>query len=243
MLLLTAFVPLPPGWNIPSWSISAEMGAYLLFPVLIALHTKARRATLIGLALYALIFYAIILMKDGNLDITVGWGWLRCLAGFFVGMLMFYARSIFARLTQGTLSVVQLIALAGAFAALLLPVPDPLVVPAFALIVGSTWTDRGILNHLLSKRAPQWLGNISYSIYLNHACLITAIGFVFPRFHLFDRFDPWIGRSIFMLVIYCATLIISHLTFNYVERPARQWLTRRWTGHAAPPIASAASAP
>lgn len=147
-LLLNAYLPIQPMWNVPTWSISAEASAYLLFPFAFAMLSNNRRAAIVALSVLPLVFYAAILagIPDGSrsLDITVGMGWIRCLAGFFTGMVLFSFRAIFAETGTFALSMLQAIAATAVLLGLAFPVADPLIIPAFALLIGSTWPDRGI---------------------------------------------------------------------------------------------------
>lgn len=63
--------------------------------------------------------------------------------------------------------------------------------------------------------AVQWLGSRSYSIYLWHWPLVVALDYL-------ERLrDPLWGA-----VAVCASLLFGHLSFRFVETPARRQLTR-----------------
>lgn len=79
-LLLNAWMPGPNGWNIPSWSISAEFVAYLLFPLMVLCAAKRPRISFAIMAALVVAFY-VFCSVDGSLDVTGGVGApLRCLA-------------------------------------------------------------------------------------------------------------------------------------------------------------------
>lgn len=232
-----------PGWNIPSWSISAEMFAYLLFPLIVTAHVHARRATRAALLLGAIAFYAWIARTGGSLDIVMGLAPLRCLAGFSLGMLVFYGREPLGRLAALPLAFLQLGAAAVVLAGLALPLPDVALIPAFVLIVATTWRDKGPLAPLLMLRPVRFLGEISYSIYMNHACLISILAVFWSRIaHHIDAPDALL-RLVWITLVLATTLIFSTLTYRYVEQPARSWLSKRLVGRAPRVPAAVPTAP
>lgn len=224
-LLIYAWLPLPSGWNIPSWSISAELFAYLLFPFLVTLHAKWPRLALCLLAAVALIFYSAICTTTGVLDIISVIAPFRCLAGFALGMLLYYSRNPINRLPVISLAILQLIAAAVTLFMLFRPVNDVLIIPAFAILVGTTWTDRGPVAKLLGLPLFVYLGDISYSVYLNHVPVKDAVTFVWTRaVHLGD---PQLDRALLLILCTAAILLVSHLTFHRIEIPARHYLNQR----------------
>jgi peptidoglycan/LPS O-acetylase OafA/YrhL len=63
-------------------------------------------------------------------------------------------------------------------------------------------------------RPFQWLGRISYSVYLMHPLVLFAV----DRWH-----RPWLSMAMLMVV----TLVLSDLTFRVVERPFHELGRRR----------------
>ena len=234
MLLLNAWIPHRFDWNIPSWSISAEAFAYLLFPLLVAAHVRSRRASEVAIFAFSLVFYCYVAATSGNLDIVVGLAPLRCLAGFALGMLLYFHRSIVRDASDGLLSSIQLGAVCWAVLALAFRVSDPIVIPAFALIVLATWPDRGIVASMLSRRVPQWLGDISYSVYLFHVPIGATLWFLWSHIEPRLGLTPPVSRIIWLALIFSVVLGVSTLTYKYVELPARRALLR-WWGRRKPP--------
>ena len=193
-LLLYAWLPLPSGWNVPSWSISAELFAYLLFPFFVMLHAKWPRLTLCLLAAIALIFYGTIATTTGVLDIITVIAPFRCVAGFSLGMLIYYSRNLVGRLPNIPLGALQLLAVAMASLILIRTVNDVLVIPVFAILVATSWTDRGWVAGLFGLPMFVYLGDISYSVYLNHVLVKDAVTFAWTRaVHLVD---PQLDRAL-----------------------------------------------
>jgi peptidoglycan/LPS O-acetylase OafA/YrhL len=227
LTMTNAWLPVAPDWNIPSWSISAEIFAYLLFPVLIASRTSRPVLTWAVCLLIIIGFYAVAVWH-GSLDITIIWSPLRCLAGFLLGVIVFFARHRIERIPEAVLSFAQVASVVGIAAALILPVSDVAVIPTFVVLVATTWTDQGMLSRLLKGRAATALGHWSFSIYLNHVPVMAILGFgwfrVAPRLGI----DGPVGRVAWIVLAYATVLIVSRWTYRHVELPAQRYLTPRF---------------
>jgi peptidoglycan/LPS O-acetylase OafA/YrhL len=220
------------GWNIPSWSISAEMFAYLLFPALATLLVRGGRLAPLLFLAFAAAFYGWVASTSGNLDIVKGLAILRCLSGFSLGMLIFLWRGRFEQMSDGLLSLLQSIGLMLALATLLFGLNDVVAIPGFFLLVAATWPDRGWLARPLALRPLVWLGEISYSVYLVHVVLIQPWNAYAPG--LFGHFgitDPAMTRAGVIIGAVVAVLCVAMLTYRLIELPARQtiigWFDRR----------------
>jgi len=243
LVLLNAWFPKHAQWNIPSWSISAEFFAYALFLIVVTIHARMRTICELAMVALSLAFFAYILMTSGSLDIVVGLAPARCIAGFFLGMLLYFHRDAVGSLPDTALTALQIASVAAIVLILATPVADPWIVPAFFVLVASTWTDQGILPKLLRHRPLLWLGDISYSVYLNHVCLMEVLAFLWSRSALHVLGDGVLNRCAWIALVYAVTLFVSHLTFQFVERPTRQWLAVRWLGRKANPIRQSPAAP
>jgi peptidoglycan/LPS O-acetylase OafA/YrhL len=214
------------GWNVPSWSISTEFLAYLLFP-LIALFADWRRrpAWLLG----ALILAAILLLHGWmkahgyttlGADIVRG-GLPRCLAQFFIGTIIC---ELFLRWRRHARWLAP-VALAGAAAAvaghLQMDWPETIAMPAAwtALVLGlSLWPWRF---NPLASRPLVYLGDISYSTYLVHYLAYEVFKLMFVP----DRaaVTPFVASAFFVIV-----LLASIVLYHGYERPAQRWVIDRW---------------
>jgi peptidoglycan/LPS O-acetylase OafA/YrhL len=233
LLLLNAWRPAHKEWNVPSWSISAEALAYILFPLLVTVWAARPRLTETAVLGGSLAFYILV---GRSLDITVGLAPLRCLAGFGLGMVLFHHRAMVERVAS--LNLLQLAAVAWILAALAISIRDALIVPGFAALVFLTWTDRGIVARWLSARPLQWLGTLSYSVYLMHVPVNVALWFVWtrlePRLHL----DAAVSRVIFLCLMIGTVLAVASFTYAFIEKPWRERVRHRRTPS---PIAAVAA--
>ncbi len=212
-------------WNDPSWSISGEAAAYLLFP-LIVLAVDWRKLSP-AWAIAALLLLALILSA------VMGWngafildrdiprfGLLRAATGFAIGTIVcalwrrWRSRPGLAGALAGTL--VAAASLLG-FAA---GAPETLVVPLFlaGLLLALALT-AGRPGNPLASRPILYLGEISYSTYLVHFLLyiIFKILFVEDPAHV-----PPLLAGLYLLLTFLASAALCH----GVERPAQRALNR-----------------
>ncbi len=217
------------GWNIPSWSISAEAFAYFLFPGITLFLAKGGWRSTVTLLAGSGTFYIYVGLTGGNLDIVKGLAVARCLAGFSLGMILYRYRTAYERLPAGVLSALQVAGLAPVMATLLFGLNDVLAVPGFYLLVAATWPDRGSLPKLLSLRFFQWLGNISYSVYLTHVVLLGPWHLLVPPVLERLGFDEAGVRSVLIIGGIALILIVSTTTYLFIEQPAREAINRKFS--------------
>ncbi len=231
-------------WNIPSWSISAEWAAYLLFPFLaIFLHKKKLSALMIlGLlviAAYVAIMYFLprrnflfpSIPVPHNLNTTYDYGFLRGIAGFVTGMIMYklYQRPSVKNVFHKDIlagGIILLLVLALHFA-----VNDAFCIILFAVLVLSFALNNRSLHAFCNNRFAQYIGKISYSIYLMQIFLQEPFskGLRLPGVVGFGRGKQNINFSngLGYCLIYLILLIgISSITYYAVEQPCRKWINR-----------------
>ena len=96
----------------------------------------------------------------------------------------------------------------------------------FALVFAHA-SDRGPLSRLMSTTPMQWLGRLSYSIYLTHLFLVA---YVVPRLSLtVGQFlpDSVALREAAVAAIYIAwVLALSAVTWRFIELPGQRLAAR-----------------
>jgi peptidoglycan/LPS O-acetylase OafA/YrhL len=220
-------------WNFPSWSIAAEWWTYIaamfLIPLLQARGIwRASAAIVIGACGLATLEQ---LHPARNLDINFDYGWLRCLFGFIIGIGIY--QLYVARVGQRVLRRDGTFALSALLTVALLhrTAADVLLIPVFALLLLSTVHNDGHTCRLLAARPMRFLGNCSYSIYLMQVpcilpfwAMLVAPGVLDNSGNLKMTFPiRLLLFTIFMTMIVCC----AHLTYRFIELPAREWLRRR----------------
>jgi peptidoglycan/LPS O-acetylase OafA/YrhL len=172
-------------WNPPSWSIAAEFWTYLIFAATLHLAaTRFSRLTFAAEGLLAVLLVAsvaiLISHSEHGQDATYDLGLFRCLYGFLIGHFVYRLWQVCPRDLFDTafleiavlIIAVFYVSMAGRSGySFLAPLVFAVVVLVFAF-------EAGPVSKLMSNRGNQWLGRISYSIYMWQAFII---------FNLVDR--------------------------------------------------------
>jgi peptidoglycan/LPS O-acetylase OafA/YrhL len=226
---------LPDAWNGPSWSLSAEWFAYLIFP-LFMFATQWPRSKALPLVLAAcslIVFYVVFTLKGIDNPSAGGTpGMVRMVCEFSVGCLLYRATANgLGRLPVAVdVAAVALLLAAMALdgAALFL-----LALPAFALIILLA-TQNGPIAKALGSAPVVFLGEISYSIYLLHWILIQVSNWIMDERVLL----PLGVKLLWDAGLFALCLALATLTYRGIELPARAWGRRIATKPARLPSAA-----
>lgn len=214
-------------WNMVSWSIGAEWWTYVV--ALLAIIPLWRRSFMLTLASMLLAFIGLTALvywlPDNNLDITFNYGFLRCLFEFIIGFGVYrlYQQQLGARWLQRDLcSGLLLLTVAAIFH---FKLPDLIVLPVFVLLILSVANNHSQVSRILNLPAVQYLGTISYSVYLMHGIWFLLFWFLLPwiktEFSLQQLSGQW--KLIYTMTFLLATLVSAHFTYRYIEVPGRRW--------------------
>ena len=213
-------------WNDPAWSISCEMFAYLLFPLL-AMRIDWRRAAtpVVLLAITAVICAtAGFMTAQGMRKLSDGiahFGLLRCLSEFVCGgaVSALWLRWRDAPLRPALLAAGMAATAFGLFGTGALP--ETASIPgAFAALLLVLALTADAPRNPLGWGALHYLGEISFATYLGHSLLWKTFKLAFVP----DAYPlPWPLAVIYLLLV----LIASAILHAHVERPAQRWLLAR----------------
>ena len=233
LLMTHAWTEAEPTFNYPSWAMSALFYTYAIFAFLALAGGRSKFmffvgvATLIGAGGVVLIFTG---MSDDNLT-----GPARCLYSFFIGVCVYevYRRlprfswmetSIPASATM-ILTIVAVIFLGEENPGL--AVLTPLIFALTVLALAMT-SESATINQVLSHRALQYLGAISFSVYMTHALVWWALR-QFLRFVVeiptkvdaignvvFDVRSPLVADLITLAGVVCI-VGLAHLAYVHIE--------------------------
>jgi peptidoglycan/LPS O-acetylase OafA/YrhL len=217
-------------WNDPSWSISLEFLAYLLFPLFFPVLWRAGRAAKAGLGGLLLVVLGWLAYRTGGYfnQWNGTYAILRCLPEFLAGMLLYsaYQSGIFASMlsTDAALAAVALL-----LAALLhLGAPDLAIIPLFPLLILAAVRNRGRLSPLLNSPPLVWLGDISYSLYLLHWFVLFVTTEIARRLPALDFANLPPAPSLALIAVLIAvSLALATLSFRFIEVTGRRWLRHR----------------
>ncbi len=222
-LLLHSFLPCGRAFNSITWSLSAEMVMYIGFPFVALIGARRPRLLLgIGLSILAVMMTAAISQREWKFS-AISWVGvspvLRALPSFVCGAALFYNRNIVSKLPEPGLILAA--AMAGSIAAMISGMPQLVVLLIIYLVaIAAVAADTaGVSSAPVRRFAP--LGQLTYSIYMWHLLVIlifiNVAGSNFPHAHGYSA-------AIIGIVCYLSILIISYLSFFYIETPARRWI-------------------
>jgi peptidoglycan/LPS O-acetylase OafA/YrhL len=219
-------------WNTPSWSISCEAAAYILFGFA-ALYRALDSRLFLMLALpVSVVLAALVVQAKGDLNATYDWGLARCVAGFYAGAFIAWLvrnpriSPIFDRMGAQTATMATTACVAWIIAALSIADGhlDVLVLPGLVLLIVFLHRDSGLVANVLRTRPFADLGRISYSIYLLHVPVLLVLLTVIRRSSGASldspsaegvpilSIEPWTGD---LLVICAIVEVIAIATISY----------------------------
>ncbi|WP_022682461.1 acyltransferase family protein [Sphingobium bisphenolivorans] len=227
-----------PSIDPPAWSVSVELLAYLLFPLLAMLCLKGRAAlaSAAGMLSLAAILTLTLLaslhrigapVSRGPLDLFYSpYTILRCLAGFTIGQLIWrvHDNARLSRLTSRN-AVQALVATLG-LAMMSVQGSDFLVYLALIALMLCLSAEQGMLTRLFASRPVYFLGRLSFPIYLTHFKAIGLLLAINGRL-LAMGMPRAIGAPVALLSSALIVICLSWMLHDWLERPCRRWL-RRW---------------
>lgn len=211
-------------FNYPSWSISAEWAAYLIFPAVIWLARHGGPYALIAVSFSIVAVLETLrwkgLMPDWTL-VTSDGGAVRAMPSFVLGAAVFgllerYRPSI---KTFTLAYVLFVLVLAG----ILFRVDNRVAILLFAAtMAAAAAAEMNGARGIITSRFMVYMGDASYAMYMLHPLIGTVLITIVARriLHLED-----FNLMLFcMLVAVPANLVIAPLVYSWFERPVRRAL-------------------
>ncbi|MCK9917832.1 acyltransferase [Microbacteriaceae bacterium K1510] len=240
MLLLNA-INLVYGnvWNGPAWSIGAEFYVYLLFAMVLLV--ASRRLVLPSLALSVAGLIVMHHWAPALMNSTWDYGVIRCIAGFFGGVVAFHAYEMLGRRSFFRATLWELAAIALAFLFVIFAgdgadavSPLSLAAPAvFGTAVVVFAGQQGLVSLVLRARPFKALGRYSFSIYMIHQPLLIMLCFsLWSAGYSTKAFQgevtqSWMGSVDLVLVDFMlAVILLAAASYRFIEVPARRAFSR-----------------
>ena len=222
LLLLQIWTATPTVWNTPAWSISAELAAYLLFPLLaMAIDWRRWRSTgvlLAGASLFAAVAAAMHVGGLTSLAQAIPrWGAVRCVAEFTAGtgVAALWLRWRDRPAMPAMSAIVLFVSAIAAWCSGVAGEPFAVLLAFAALLLALALYANHKLNPL-AGRAAHWLGEMSFATYLAHSLLWKLFTLVAVQY------EPVPGPLVALYLL--LVLLASALLHARVERPAQRWL-------------------
>jgi peptidoglycan/LPS O-acetylase OafA/YrhL len=228
LFLLQGWWKQPLSWNYPSWSVSCEWFAYLLFPLFACALMQMRRiflviACVIDLAIFVWAYeHCMWYTLDWNNGLPA---LLRLVCEFALGGLLWKATLYFniagrsASIAAALLAVIAAVGYFGESSFF-----ELLTVVTFAAVIVAGSRHDNWVSRVLAVRPLVYLGEISYSIYMWHAVIGGTVCDVIEVRLKHMPLELRCGFSLFLLGLTIATAAAS---YHWVETPVRSWYRDR----------------
>ena len=208
-------------WLLHTWSLGVEMQFYLLFPIFALLVWKLKPSLKV-------FFYCLVVLGLASLALSILASSWKPVAAFYLlptrgwelaaGGLVYFLSQNKSFTSQRT----KLFYLTGLILWLVgfVVIDSSLAWPsgwALLPVVGTALIILAAQNNtlLMGNFIAQWLGNISYSVYLWHWPLVVALYFAGLQ-----------GDWLWITGFFALSLVLGHLSYKLIETPTRKGLVK-----------------
>jgi peptidoglycan/LPS O-acetylase OafA/YrhL len=211
-------------WNQPVWSLSAEILGYAAFPLLASLLSRRSWAAALTIALLSVGTLVIYQMRS-NIGLDA-FGQhpavIRMACCFIAGAALARASAVTPPGLATRAAILSILATALILFDCLVPGATIALPFAYSALILALAFQRGPIDRALSTSVAQFLGRISFPLYLLHGMPLLWLGYRLKSAHA----PP--ALSIAVLLLFLALIIaLATLLHTAVERPSHRW-GRRW---------------
>jgi peptidoglycan/LPS O-acetylase OafA/YrhL len=218
--------------NYPSWSISAEMISYLLFGLVVLLAWGKRKNAIMAASI--IIGMAFLIWVNPHKD-EMNFRFIRGIVSFNIGYFVFYFSSRKFKVPDAAEGLLVVLFVALLYFAQLLDttamhaVMEHTIIPVFfGCTIFALIHSNGLVSRALERGVFQYLGKISYSVYLNHAIVLLVIPLAIFKVM---KLPETIGLEFIVAPItVLAVVFYSHITYNLIElrmgRTVKNWMIK-----------------
>lgn len=224
------------GWNFPSWSISAEWAAYLVFPAIgyLVLKTSRHAGLMLAAAITACLFSFELLDRLHDVrgfghvgrefaQMTAQIGAFRIMPSFLLGVALYNFGRVYAAPAWAAWPIALISALWIAIVSTLGLWEGFAWFGLAGLIYGLAETGRHGVDAPMAGKTFVFLGAASYALYMTH----LPVDIVW--FHALERIGVGDGANIALKLgalagVFAACVIVSAFAYLWLEEPARKWI-------------------
>lgn len=217
-------------WNRVAWSISAELGFYLVFPFIArAIATTPR--FLHAIAPVVLLGGLVLLVRHtGTLGVTYDFALIRCIFEATIGMLLYQVMRDPAPGVKwlATRDWVRWPLLFAPLVLMQLHAHEVAIVAVFALMILPLAFADGSLDRFLRWAPVRHTGVVSYSLYMCHYLVLIFVGAALKRVHLAPSHDDLgLATRIAVYLGFIALCVaVATVLYRLVEVPGRRAINR-----------------
>lgn len=172
-----------------------------------------------------------------NINVAFQYGLIRCLCGFVIGMVIYqlYLDNWLKSIFDNGFAIITLTI--GLFLCMHFALADFITVLFFPFILLAGAYGSKSVDSFFSKSLFQKLGDWSFSIYLVHQPLLYLIGSIQAYLNPIDPAKPPTGPApkpelltawLICLAFIGLTLLVSSVTYKFIEVPARNKINKKW---------------
>ncbi|MDP5030989.1 acyltransferase [Paraglaciecola sp.] len=211
-------------WNTPSWTISAELFAYLLLPFI--MFTMKKWSIFLRLLFCCSLCFLLAILHIQKGSNVIGnyigtLGLLRCFTEFNCGILVYLISTRMSSIKINTRIGLFILAIVLLLIAMSSIPENFLYIPIlFSFLLLTFISFENTIHNFLSYKPFVFLGDISYSIYLNHYFVKAMVTML-----LIPQDQIATVKVIFIYIFF--TILLSVFTFKFIEVPSRKWLTKK----------------
>lgn len=218
-------------WNGPSWTLSVEVGCYVVFAGLVLL--APRRWRWIGTVLAVIGAVIVLMFARRWMNTTYDFAFPRAVYGFFLGALLQGLWTRIPRLKGGAATVLEL-ATVVAVCLFVAWATGPITVAVTLLFVVAVWVfagEEGALSRLLDLRPLVTLGKWSFAVYMVHMFVLVVTLILARKLHLMpggrriDFGSVWLN-DLFAIGLFAFIVVLAVAAHRLVETPAQRWIDR-----------------
>ena len=218
------------GWNEPSWTISHEFWTALILPLFFPILFRLRLLGLVVSCLLSFTVIAVVMIYLRPLPVPLGIViWIKCIGEFGVGAAIYFMvrgefiAEIKTKMLASALCLLPIV---------LVAMPERFtstgheiaVIASFPVMIFLLANQKFSPLPLLLTRPFVLLGELSYSIYLNHFVLLITFKYTADQIcgcNKYIRGLPY-HYAVALYLIFLTTLFsVSWITYKYIEMPWR----------------------
>ena len=233
-IFYAANAPLIIGTSLPLlghyWSLGVEEQFYLFWPWITKLSQKWLVWITLGLIvfLFGLKVFLHIFFPNSILEVIIHVTRFHCmLVGALFAILYYQSNSLFLRITthkfsQAIVWLIMVVIVANKFH-LFSIVDNEIVAVVTAVMIMGQITQNGLIS--LENNVFDFLGKISYGIYVIHPLIIFGLGFIIRKLTMPQTMKYLLVYALIPLLV----ILLAHWSYKYFEKPFLRYKNRRFS--------------